>query len=294
MTDPRMTPTNDAPVTVEHAKAIAEGVVEACAKLEVSTKYDLAERYRWTAVKDDAQEIIEILAALASAPAEPLPDIGPDPFKGPREEDRYEGSRLRLRSAYVQQQKGVPDQTALVWRYDLGTVLEMAIRLKSILADEEEPASAPAGDGDVGLLEAARDLLDAHKRLGGAAEYRADLWDCLERNVERLDRPRAAVGSEYNGGHCTYCDGTGDVHRADGEWLGECPDCKPERAPVGDREAWELPDLRDLHRDIERVRNHDLGNDRMGDLLRGAMDMLKAADVEYAALQSPPAKVEGA
>lgn len=22
---------------------------------------------------------------------------------------------------------------------------------------------------------------------------------------------------------CEYCDGTGDVHRADGEWLGECP-----------------------------------------------------------------------
>lgn len=65
------------------------------------------------------------------------------------------------------------------------------------------------------------------------------------------------------------------------------------RAAVGEREAWELPDLRDLHRDIERVRDHDLGNDRMRDLLRGAMDMLKAADVEYAALQSPPAKVEG-
>lgn len=36
---------------------------------------------------------------------------------------------------------------------------------------------------------------------------------------------------------CRYCDGTGDVHRADGEWLGNC-DCgssqpKPEQA-VGD------------------------------------------------------------
>lgn len=25
---------------------------------------------------------------------------------------------------------------------------------------------------------------------------------------------------------CEYCDGTGDVHRADGEWMGECPDCE--------------------------------------------------------------------
>ena len=24
---------------------------------------------------------------------------------------------------------------------------------------------------------------------------------------------------------CEYCDGTGIVHRLDGEFLGECPDC---------------------------------------------------------------------
>lgn len=35
---------------------------------------------------------------------------------------------------------------------------------------------------------------------------------------------------------CEYCDGTGDVHRADGEWLGECTVCKeaqqqPQRRP---------------------------------------------------------------
>lgn len=24
---------------------------------------------------------------------------------------------------------------------------------------------------------------------------------------------------------CVYCDGTGDVHRPDGEWLGECGPC---------------------------------------------------------------------
>ncbi len=28
---------------------------------------------------------------------------------------------------------------------------------------------------------------------------------------------------------CHLCDCTGDIHRADGEWLGECPYCKPKR-----------------------------------------------------------------
>lgn len=34
---------------------------------------------------------------------------------------------------------------------------------------------------------------------------------------------------------CEYCDGTGDVHRADGEWLGECKECDAaEPAPAQD------------------------------------------------------------
>lgn len=43
---------------------------------------------------------------------------------------------------------------------------------------------------------------------------------------------------------------------------------------------WNSPDLRDLHTDIERFRSHDLGNSRHRELLRGAMDMIRAADVE--------------
>lgn len=35
---------------------------------------------------------------------------------------------------------------------------------------------------------------------------------------------------------CGACDGTGDVHRADGEWLGECPHCKKAAAQVADME----------------------------------------------------------
>lgn len=34
---------------------------------------------------------------------------------------------------------------------------------------------------------------------------------------------------------CEYCDGSGDVHRADGEWLGECPICHPRVVNFGKR-----------------------------------------------------------
>jgi hypothetical protein len=33
---------------------------------------------------------------------------------------------------------------------------------------------------------------------------------------------------------CKTCDGTGDVHRADGEWLGECTACDANRTPAAD------------------------------------------------------------
>lgn len=51
---------------------------------------------------------------------------------------------------------------------------------------------------------------------------------------------------------------------------------------------WSLPDLRDLHTDVERIRDHDLGNKRMRDLLRATMDTLVAADAEHAALATEP------
>lgn len=150
------------------------------------------------------------MLADASALAMSLPDIGPDPFKEPRDDDRYETSRLRLRAAYVQQQTGVPDQTALVWRYDLGTVLEMAIRLQSILADDDEPVSAPAGDR-VGSIEWAREIaarfheysdpLDPSLREVArlTREGRYDTQDTVETvrfTAAALACPRAAVGEE--------------------------------------------------------------------------------------------------
>lgn len=48
-----------------------------------------------------------------------------------------------------------------------------------------------------------------------------------------------AAANEAEPVRCEYCDGTGDVHRADGEWLGECKECDAaEPAPAQDgREA---------------------------------------------------------
>ena len=51
-----------------------------------------------------------------------------------------------------------------------------------------------------------------------------------------------AAANEAEPVRCEYCDGTGDVHRADGEWLGGCKECDAaEPAPVQDeREMGEL------------------------------------------------------
>ena len=47
-----------------------------------------------------------------------------------------------------------------------------------------------------------------------------------------------AAANEAEPVRCEYCDGTGDVHRADGEWLGECKECDAaEPAPAQD-ERW--------------------------------------------------------
>lgn len=134
-----------------------------------------------------------------------LPDIGEDPMKGPRVEDRYEASRLRLREAYVRQQRGVPDQTALVWRYDLGTLLEMAIRLKSILEDETPaPLSPPpSGEGE-GLRTLLDDLQQAeaeyrlmHDRHGDGSRAAGRAWDLMRRAG---DKARAALSPAEQAG----------------------------------------------------------------------------------------------
>lgn len=45
--------------------------------------------------------------------------------------------------------------------------------------------------------------------------------DCKHDGVCHDPAECGAIGPNAR---CPYCDGTGDVHRADGEWLGAC-DC---------------------------------------------------------------------
>jgi hypothetical protein len=61
---------------------------------------------------------------------EPLPDIGMDPLKMPREtpsdeaaDNCHRATRERLTQASTIQQQGVPNQTALVWRIDIDRLL---------------------------------------------------------------------------------------------------------------------------------------------------------------------------
>lgn len=50
---------------------------------------------------------------------------------------------------------------------------------------------------------------------------------------------RAALSQQADP-RCEYCDGTGDVHRADGEWLGECKECDAsEPAPAQDEREFD-------------------------------------------------------
>ncbi len=75
------------------------------------------------------------------------PDIGDDPMKSRPYEDRMAVSADAIRKAYTVQQPIVPDQTALVWRWHLGALLEAEIRLRSILADEPATPASHASDG---------------------------------------------------------------------------------------------------------------------------------------------------
>jgi len=75
---------------------------------------------------DDRKEAQDQNAALTARLAEvekerQFPDIGPDPLKlnGEERKKAADETYSRLTKAHTVQQKGVPDQTALVWRIDL-------------------------------------------------------------------------------------------------------------------------------------------------------------------------------
>lgn len=104
------------------------------------------------------------IAAMASLPAPDtaLPDIGPDPFKGSREDYTLANAEKRLRDALTVQQKGVPDQTALVWRCDLLKLFHELPRLRSIEEDWREKRAAPQAPATGG--DAVRDMIAERTR----------------------------------------------------------------------------------------------------------------------------------
>jgi hypothetical protein len=106
------------------------------------------------ATKREAQKAWNRRAALSRPASEEreLPDIGPDPMKT---DGAREGWEERLKQAYVIQQKGVPDQTALVWRFDLGQMRYALIRNRAMAelwqADRKATPTHPsAPDSETG------------------------------------------------------------------------------------------------------------------------------------------------
>ncbi|KQT52172.1 MULTISPECIES: hypothetical protein [unclassified Aureimonas] len=77
--------------------------------------------------------------------------------------------------------------------------------------------------------------LSAHPKDPLAGRHNYDLLRTVERHGEQIRdalqrlaclQPAPVVeDGTAREERCEYCDGTGDVHRADGEWLGECTAC---------------------------------------------------------------------
>lgn len=84
-------------------------------------------------VLKDGEDIKQLKQQLAQAQEEVanlkagFPDIGPDPLKLPPDEWQEAASedatKKRITDIYCKQQKGVPDQTALLWRADLSRLM---------------------------------------------------------------------------------------------------------------------------------------------------------------------------
>jgi hypothetical protein len=91
--------------------------------------HDEKDRPTWADVDED--ERIAWRATAQKVVAAAMPDIGIDPMKGTRS-DRVAQSLDVCREAYVRQQQCVPDQTALVWRWHLGALIEAATRLQAV------------------------------------------------------------------------------------------------------------------------------------------------------------------
>lgn len=180
------------------SRASAEAMREAAARVVDATSRSLDKSSR-AAYKSGYEELAQRLRAeeicrdaVASAiRALPLPapderggewpDIGPDPMKGDRLADRLDASVAMCRAAYVKQQAKVPDQTALVWRWHLGALIQAAQRLKLLQARTPEPSSPDAG----GAVEALRSW--TAKEAANFAPH----------DFDRYDRPRTCQRCDY-------------------------------------------------------------------------------------------------
>ena len=115
-------------------------------------------------VEQHADAILPLLATDRAAGVA-FPDIGVDPLKAKRPDDRLAASVEVCREAYVRQQRGVPDQTALVWRWHLGALLEAAQRLK-LLQSHDAPAVSQSAP-DLRYAVAALERLKRERLCGG-------------------------------------------------------------------------------------------------------------------------------
>ncbi len=125
-----------------------------------------------------------------------FPDIGTDPMKGDRV-DRIEQSVAACREAYAKQQKGVPDQTALVWRWHLGALLECATRLNAILSrtDATQTREAELPKDVRALVIAAREFWD-DENSGTVRSHALDkALEAFSSRVPYDDQPRAALNA---------------------------------------------------------------------------------------------------
>jgi hypothetical protein len=137
--------------------------------------------------------------------------------------------------------------------------------------------------------------------------------------TDGLPRPTEYVRADLVMARCSSCDGTGDVHRADGEWLGEC-DCGcqfrhaydveaspskafrviqgqaariaaleaqlAERVKVDDWDVERTAD--DIARDLAAIKDGRIHGDTYNAAKAGALAALKCASAALSALEATP------
>lgn len=64
------------------------------------------------------------------------------------------------------------------------------------------------------------------ERKSDVQTFREECESCCGSGKEYKGRPLYAAPQPTTEQQCEFCDGTGEVHRTDGEWLGECTACQ--------------------------------------------------------------------